>query len=367
MGERVLHMLDSEGSSVGSDPWNPRAPHSRQKSVRAQPPMEESTLLEAKTVFVIIVATYRMIFPGLSPVTPTPGAEPQRPPATRSLTMDLWSAAGVDSKCRAEVALPEGLKMGESARLTIDHRWRPNGGEAELDTSGVVKTYWGCAEAAPQGQPKVTGGALPAKPDAPDVARADTLPKGSYAYWPTQDAPPLPAEAATSGTYTLTTNYAGGASVTLGEEQAFLDTIDLIGVSRKPDLSKPLKVSWSPVAGAVAYIVDACGGAGAESVNWTSSADPREAEGIDARPLVAEEVAKLIERKVLLPADATSCVAPAGIFAGSKSVFLTVTAIGADKVEAKDGVETRVLVRSQVSVPLAGTTYKPEPEKKEAK
>ncbi len=210
----------------------------------------------------------------------------------------------------------------------------------------------------PQGQPKVSvSGQTPPDP----VPSAPALPNGSYAYWPGYNDQPLKSEASAVGTYTLDANYGGGASVTLGPEQEFLGTVHLVGLPKKFDLEKPIVVKWKSVPRALAYVLNAYGGSEKETITWTSSADRISAQGIENRPISASEITDLVNTKILLPPNATTCTIPAGIFRGSESVFLTVTAIGADKVETKDGVETRVLVRSTVSVPIAGTTYKPMP------
>lgn len=319
----------------------------------------------AKTVFIITVATYRMLFPGLPPVATAPGAEkPADPPAVRSINMELWSDQKPEPRARAEVSVPAGLKQDGSVALYIDPRWDPaaSKSDAPKDSNGVItRSYWGCGETVQEGQPRVT--APDQKPAAePGATDRFALPETSLAYWPDLSAKPLAADAAAAGAYALRSDYAGSASVTLAPEQNFLATLQLSGVRNKNDLSKPIKVSWKPVPNAVAYIAEAYGGSPKESIQWTSSADPSASAGITERPITRDEAAKLIETKVLLPANATTCIIPAGIFKGSRSVFLTVTAIGADTVQTKDGVETRVLVRSVVSAPLAGTpSYTPPP------
>jgi hypothetical protein len=317
-----------------------------------------------KTVLVITVATYRMVFPGLSPIAPLPNVDRNaEPPATRSITMDLWSDATADAQSSARVTVPAGLKLEGPVKLTVDLKWKPPASTPASTGTGddgvLTSSYWGCGETIRQGQPKVSvSGQTPPDP----TPSAPALPTGSYAYWPGYDGKPLKPEASAVGTYTLDANYGGTASVTLGPEQDFLGTVHLVGVPKKFDLEKPLVVKWKPVPRALAYILNACGGNAGETVTWTSSADRLAAQGIEDRPFSASEITELINAKVLLPPNATTCTIPSGIFKGSDSVFLTVTAIGADKVETRGNVETRVLVRSTVSVPIAGTTYKPMPD-----
>ncbi len=316
-----------------------------------------------KTVFIIVVATYRMIFPGVPVTVPAPGVEqPKTPPATRSITMDLWTDQKLGPQHKPEVALPEGLKAGGKAKLMLDIRTASNDQPASDQPGSITRVYWGSSATVPEGQPKIV---VSGQAGAGAAEAAISLPTGSHAYWPAQDTEPLKEDAAVPGTYTLTTTDGPGTSVTLDKDQDFLGTIHLVGVRAKTDLNKPVKITWEPLPGALAYIVNAYGGNEKESTTWTSSADPKAADGIENRPLTRDQVAALIESKVLLPPTASTVTIPARAFGDSRSVFVAVTAIGADKVQVKDGVETRVLVRSQVSVPIAGTTYKPVPENEE--
>lgn len=314
-----------------------------------------------------------MIFPGLSPVVPLPGTEVPRPPVTKSLTMELYSDRPADAQCKAEVTAPSGLKLDGPAKLFIDLKQKvsssaPASKPGTAEEVFINKAYWGCSETVPEGQPKITKSNETGNNNASAEDRnINALPSNSYAFWPGPNSKPLNENAATPGIYTLVTNYCGNTSVTLEQEQNFLDTIELINVPKKADLDKAIKVTWKPVPNALAYVVNAYGGSGNVSVDWTSGSDPAAIADIEVRPVSKEEITKLIEKKALLPPEVTSCTIPAGIFKGSWSVFLTVTAIGADKVEMKNGIETRVLVRSVVSVPLAGTTYKPMPDENEEK
>lgn len=305
-------------------------------------------------------------------MVPQPGAEVPRPPVTKSLTMELYSEQLADVQCKAEVIVPSGLRLESPAKLFIDLKRQTSDSESMPKSETAVeafinKAYWGCFEVAPEGQPKIAKSSEAGSNVSAESRNINALPSSSYAFWPRPDSKPLHENAATPGTYTLKTNYCGNTSVTLEQEQNFLDTIELINVPKKTNLDKAIKVTWKPVSNALAYVVNAYGGSGNVTVDWTSSSDPAATVGIEARPVSKEEIAKLIEKKALLPPDVTSCTIPAGIFRGSWSVFLTVTAIGADKIEIKNGLETRVLVRSVVSVPLAGTTYKPMPSEDEEK
>ena len=302
-------------------------------------------IAELKTVFVIAISTARMVFPGIPAVT-GPGNAPGVEPASKAMYMELMSGNKADAQSKAVVAVPEGLKIGESVELHVPLTEPAAEPESPDKTDGAVpqitqKSYWGCGEKVPAGQPKVE--------QMSDLRKAlGVYPEASYAY----GLGPSDKDSSAVGTYTLTTNYAGCTSITLDKEQDFLDPIELVGLAEKTDLDKPIKIEWKAVPNAVAYYLEAFGGSEKELMEWTSSAEPDQPVGFDSRLVREEDLKKLIEKKILLPAKATSCTIPAGIFKGSYSVILTLTALGKDKFRISDGIETHVVVRSTVSAPL---------------
>ena len=318
--------------------------------------------MDLKTVFIITVTTSRMIFPGISPTSRAGSSEPVRIPAAKSITFQLHGSTHADGQSKAEVSVPEALKTENPLRLDISLQAAEPVVRQPDESKFVLKSYWGCGETVPEGQPKVVTSTDPGPATiAPAAGPATNLPYASYAHWPTRDSKPLESDASTQGTYALTTSYAGNASVTLGKEQDFLPTVDLVGTPKKANLEKPVKIMWKTVPGAVAFLVTANGGNGRETISWTSSSDPH-AAGLEERTVERTELDKLVEKKVLLPSYATTCTIPAGIFKGSKTAFVTITAFGADKIERNGAVETQVMVRSIVSIPIYGTSYKPQPD-----
>ena len=309
--------------------------------------------MDFSTVLIIAVTTSRIIFPSLPAVSSD--AADTSAPAVRSLGIDLFSDVKANPLFKAEVVVPDGLRALGPIRLVMDTK-KASRAASEPDSNSrfVVKTYWGCADEIPQGQPRVR-----MSDEVSAGAPVERLPDASHAYWYSDTAQSLEADASARGTYKLITNYCGATSIVLDADQDFPDPIELIDPPEKTDLGKPIKIAWKPVRRAVAYLVTAAGGSAAESVNWTSSADPDAACGIEDRALTAAEIKKLIEDKVLLPPEAVTCTIPARVFLGSRSVFVNITAFGVDKVQSSDGIQTRVIVRSTAGVPVFGTAYKP--------
>lgn len=310
-----------------------------------------------KTLFIITVSTARLIFPG---IPGAPGApEAAKPPAVRSLSIDVASSALAAAGAKASVTAPEGLRAG----ATLDLQFDPTAGAAAKPeaTKITLMEYWGSGREIASGQPKITQPGT-----APTEDAAASIPDKSYAYWPRQDSKPLDEAADVLGTYTLKTDYCGETSITLTKDQSFLDPINITSADREADLGKPTVVRWKPVANAVGYVLKAYGGNEKQSITWTSSAKPELAQGIEYRPVSKDDVEKYIKEGVLIPPYVVSSTIPAGVFKGSASVILVMTAVGKDLVQTKDGIETRVLVRSTGSVPLLSAPGGPPPVPKNA-
>ncbi len=306
-----------------------------------------------KTVFIITISTLRMVFPGIAPTADLTARDQSGTiPATRSVGISLYSGREAGQSAYAVARIPSGLGLGGRAPLTIDRRASAKEPEEAVAGAGAKtshlsqKTYWGCGDSIAQGQPRGTTTSAAAS------SGFEALPNKSVAYWAGPPRGALPDEAEPRGLYTLDTSFAGATSVSVGADQAFLPAVNIVSDTSKLDLNKPMQIEWGPVAGALGYLVTAFGGTADVSINWTSSADPDAAHGMDARALSDEELGALLGKGVLLPATATSCTIPGGAFSGSLGAMISVTAFGRDKIQEKNGIETRVVVRSNATVAL---------------
>ncbi len=326
-------------------------------------------MAELKTVFVIAITTARMIFPGL-PATLGDGDAAGFDRASKSMIIEVMSDTRAHTQSVAEVTVPQGLKIGPKATLKVDLTQPPTESQPPIkaDASAVklmLKSYWGSHKEVPEDQPKVTQITSGLAASGQDSELTD-YPRNSYAYWPGFDDKVVGKDSVAPGTYKLTTNYVNGTSVTLGSDQDFLAPIELLGLKKKLDLDKPINIKWKSIPNALGYVLHAFGGNEKATITWTSSARPDNVTAIDLRPVSRKELTQLLKKKRLLPPDATSCTIPAGIFKGSDSVMLTMTALGRDTIQRKDGIETQVIVRSTVSAPLYSTPWEiPSPAKGE--
>lgn len=332
-----------------------------------------------KTIFVIAVTTSRMIFPGLPAIPDMPdmsaGAKikiPDFASATKTMTMNLISDKKVDKNSTAQCAVPEDLKVGTPVKLTIDlpvegtpaPEYVPEKEKVSetSETDFKMKTYWGCSEEVRPGQPKVidsasikeAASAVKDKVDLSKTSHSAWQNDESHAYWPGSDGKMVSAKSVAPGEYKLTTNYCGGTSLTLAAEQDFLAPIELVGMDKPADLEQPIKVEWKSVPNAAAYLLTAFGGTDKETIMWTSSEDPEwtHAAEVSGKAISKKNLETWIKSKALLPANATSCMVPRGIFKGCDTAMLMITAIGNDKIQAKDGIETNVVIRSTANLVL---------------
>ena len=304
-----------------------------------------------KTLFIITITTARMVFPGI-PILPdtNPGEVPKEAGAvTKSISIELTSPKPLDKGVvpSAGVDVPEGLGVGPAVKLRVNAQvgLGATAGSPSALAKIASKTYWGSSDTVPWGQPKVEE--IAATPREKDSI-------STYAYWPVGDTDEKVAgsDARVAGKYTLTTNYCGGAAVTLTNAQNYLAPINLLGLSDKIDLAKPIKVKWTPVPRAVGYVVTAFGGNAKESVTWTSSSKPEIAFAIQNTPVTKEDAGRYVKDGILLPSYLSVCTIPAGIFQGATTVVFTVTALGADVIQPGTDADTHVLVRSIVSIPI---------------
>lgn len=330
--------------------------------------------MDLNTVFVIALATTKMIMPGMPEMSNLPAGIniPGMGGPQITLTMDLTSTKEASKSSTAECAIPEGLKLGPKLDLAIDLPGEdistppgtPGDGSSKYESPEFkIKYYWMCAETVPSGEPKILDfekmtTEMPAmKAQMNKAMRSAQLragDDGSHAYWPNiEDKNPIKDKSQHApGSYKLTTNYCGGTDITLDKTQDFLAPIDLTSPGKKIDLTKTIQVEWKAVPNALAYILSAFGSKDKELIMWTSSGDPNITADYTNQPVSPEEVKKLIEKGIFLPPTKTSCRIPAGIFKDCQSPILTVTAIGTDKVQDKDGIKTQVTVRSTATVML---------------
>ena len=308
-----------------------------------------------------------MLFPDI-PIIPTlPGgdAAPDFKMAAKCINFDLNSSEATNSLSTVKCSVPAGLGIGDSVQMYID-RDHKSAGSSDANASEdknakqpdiVMKSYWGSGDAVPEGQPKIIGSKATeqsqnANKDTSSAPQTLQVPDVSYAYWPGLKDKPLSKGASAVGDYALSANYCGTTSVSLAQDQDFLAPLEFVGITKTYDFSSPIELKWKAIPRALGYVVSAFGGNGHESITWTSSSDPDTALNIAYNSIKAEDVEKYLKSGVIMPGTMTSCKIPAGVFQDSPSIMVTITALGRDSAQDKDGITTQVIVRSIASVPL---------------
>ena len=190
------------------------------------------------------------------------------------------------------------------------------------DSATRILVYWGCGTQVRPGQPKVIeisskdgkvaiSGSMEGRyaPDRGARTGPDT------ALWPNQkDRRNVPDGASLAGEHRVTgERVPESLKFTLGQTQDFMPKIQLAATG---DLASGQTWRWQPVTGARGYFLHAMGSRNRELVLWSSSETSDAGMGVvDYLPNAT--VDKWIGEKVLLPASATSCAVPGGIFAGT--------------------------------------------------
>lgn len=227
-------------------------------------------------------------------------------------------------------AIPPGMQMGESLPLvpltaaprtpdrepgdvTDDVRDRP---------TGRLLIYWGCGEAVRPGQPRIIDLAS-ADPQvfaralggrfAPD--RGARVAPG-YSLWPNEKSRAMvPRGASLSGQHAISgEGVPASMKFAIGPTQDFMPAIEL---SASGALADSIALQWPTVPNARGYFLHAMASVGKDMVLWSSSETPDTGMGLFDY-LSNATIDRWVAEKVLLPASATRCAVPKGIFASGQ-------------------------------------------------
>ena len=190
---------------------------------------------------------------------------------------------------------------------------------------GRLLLYWGCGAAVRAGQPKVLDMSTAS---AADIARffvsRRATQRGTHAapgrpVWPSQtDTRMVPEQASLAGEHAFS-----GSGVPEGFRFAIPAAQDLMPPLQlqQADRAGATELSWASVPTARAYFLAGMGAAKQdEMVIWTSSELPDTGFGLlnyQTNPAVD----RWVKEKVLLPAAATSCTVPKGVFPGEGAML----------------------------------------------
>lgn len=227
----------------------------------------------------------------------------------------------------AQLAIPDGLKLGKSLLLTPPPPPEPTpqtkGGTQKVpDIEITILEYWGCGDKVRAGQPttfkiKMSGGAMQTSGSMTPgkfVPDRDVDATPAYAVWPNKkDGRRVPNGALLAGSHRMTGNRVPESlKFDLGRNAEFMPKIAL---STKGQLTDAIAVNWQTVDRARAYFVNAIAMQGQNTmVLWSSAESAGAGHGLQ-QYLTGSYIDRWLKEKVLLPPTATSCTIPKGIFA----------------------------------------------------
>lgn len=261
---------------------------------------------------------------------------------TTSRTLELrLDSPRVVANPTAEHRIPAGLGMGASLPLksaTFEKGELPSVKDAELmEGKGRMLLFRGCAESAGADQPEIVSlrgwSAEQRRQALAGLKALGTLPgmldaSGTSGRWPpTTESPPIPQRGSLVGSHAVVSTYAPEIRFEVGPSHDFLAPVALrietvAGGARR--------LSWQPVPTALGYQATATG-AGTEEgdiVMWTSSEAPQNDSWVP-NDLRAAQAARLVQRRVLLGPERTSCSISAQALAAMRAgAMVTLTAYG---------------------------------------
>ncbi len=229
---------------------------------------------------------------------------------------------------QATQAIPAAMRMGASLPLEPVRAERPAAaGPEDSDPGGVEQPkgrllfYWGCSAEVRAGQPRVVDFSRASPQEWASVWQGRFAPEGGaraqpgYSVWPNErDRRMLPDGASLQGDHAVTgEGVPAGLRFAIGANQDLMPAIEL-STQGEPQASIGLR--WRQIPAARAYFINAFGAKGNDFIIWSSSELPDAGMGLFDY-LSNANVERWTADRVLLPASATQCAVPKGIFAGA--------------------------------------------------
>jgi hypothetical protein len=193
--------------------------------------------------------------------------------------------------------------------------------------------YWGCGDTIRPGQPKIAdtekmslqqfGQALAGR-SPPE--RWSAIRNMQY-IWPNErKREPVPANASLRGDQLVQGTATPDIRFAIGERQDFMPPLEL---DAKGPLAGPTVVSWPTISTAQGYFLQGMGFRqnGNEMVIWSSSELQDTGWGL-MNYLPNDFVRRMISEKIVLPATATTCTIPKGVFDGVDGAMVNGIAYG---------------------------------------
>ncbi|HEV8353334.1 MAG TPA: hypothetical protein VGR24_03965 [bacterium] len=291
----------------------------------------------------IDVATNVMFIPGAPRVTSFPGA--QNAFGNTRFAMGRYMDVALQVRTRpqgiqAMQAIPPRMNMGASLPLEPFKPSPPPPQTPGVPTDpsqqpppkGKVTLYWGCGPEVRSGQPRVIDFATASPQEWGTVLQGRFAPERGatagpgHSIWPNdRDKRMLPDGNSLQGDHTITGDgVPAGFRFPIGTNQDLMPPIDL---AVQGEVQGSIMLQWRAIPAARSYFITAFGNKGNDITIWTSSELPEAGMGlVDYLPPAS--IDRWTADKVLLPASATQCAVPRGIFAGLDAAIVRMIAHG---------------------------------------
>ena len=289
-----------------------------------------------------------------------------------------------NSLADATQLIPNGMNLGESLKLIAPIPDKPVPVTTVVDETpvepsyekpkGKISIYWGCGETIRPGQPRTIDAATASIEDFAKffVMRGKTT-KGArsvpgHPAWPNKvDDRKVPDTATLVGQHTFVgSGVPDSFNVALTPAQDLMPIIEL----NQSKNEGGVHLEWKSIPYARAYFISAMGGQSrggdsAEVIVWTSSELADVGFGLVDYQSNAD-IDKWIAEKIILPASATKCDVPKGIFGEQGTGMLRMIAYGSEaffafpprpkdpKIAWEPDWQTKVRVKSTFSSVLGG-------------
>lgn len=243
----------------------------------------------------------------------------------------------------AQELIPGGLNLGKSLTLipiepSVDQKGSTPPGKIP-DVEVKISEYWGCGAAVRPGQPKVAtfkvkGGTVNGRggmqgmdfQSTGSLSRGQYVPdrdidlKPGYVYWPNRKhGKQVPSGARLAGQHQVTGDGIPASMQFQVEQNA--DFMPKLMLRSQGEPTAAVGLSWPSVDRARAYFITGMHmqvlGENAYAMTVWSSADVPGAGSELHAYLGSSYLDKWLKQKILLPANATSCIIPKGIFGGA--------------------------------------------------
>jgi hypothetical protein len=265
------------------------------------------------------------------------------PAYLHNLRLELGSPRRPTGAPQADHFIPAGLGAGPSLPLLSPEPAAPTPtrpmmapGAGDGGAGGRILIYWGCGEHVRPGQPyeldlsTLRSGQVP--PAMAALALRPMTPpspatSATFGEWPNQRSNmTIPASGSLVGEHVIRGNYTPDIRFTLAPGQDFLAPIQLSSNTRAPSGAVPL--AWNPVANARAYFLTATGAAENNTIVIWSSSEIQFSQMGAFDYLSQEEIARLLQQRVLLQPSTTQCTVPAEVASRVQAASLMMNAFG---------------------------------------